>query len=88
VIGEYGGASAVFLLQNMFPILPEYIDHIHSIKGNPAPVNQRLQKRIGQHARELLRLHKRGIKIIFPDIDRLEKTMLDKRSGGEQAVTL
>ena len=26
VMGEYAGVDAVFLLQNMFPILPQYID--------------------------------------------------------------
>ena len=34
VAGEYAGVKAVFLLQNMFPILPKYIDHIHLIKQN------------------------------------------------------
>jgi len=29
VIGEYTGVNAAFLLQNMFPVLPKYIDHIH-----------------------------------------------------------
>jgi hypothetical protein len=35
VIGEYVNANAAFLLQNMFPILPKYIDHIHIVKQNP-----------------------------------------------------
>ena len=42
VIGEYAQRESVFLLQNMFPILPKYIDHIHKVRQNPVPVNSRL----------------------------------------------
>ncbi|GHU81423.1 hypothetical protein FACS1894191_8300 [Clostridia bacterium] len=78
VLGEYANVGAAFLLQNMFPILSKYIDHIHMVKHNPVPVNTRLQTIIDRNFRELLRLHRRGVKIIFPDITRLEKLMLDE----------
>ena len=78
VIGEYAEVDAAFLLQNMFPILPKYISHIHIVKQNPVPVNTRLQTVIDRNFRELLRLHRRGIRIVFPDITRLEKLMLDE----------
>ena len=80
VIGDYTGVKAVFLLQNMFPILPKYIDHIHLIKNNPVPVNSNLQSIINSNFRKILRLHRKGIKIVFPDISRLEKLMLDELS--------
>ena len=76
VIGEYTDVSAAFLLQNMFPILPKYIDHIHMVKQNPVPVDTRLQAQIDRNFRELLRLHRRGINIVFPDILRLEQLMI------------
>jgi hypothetical protein len=79
VIGEYADKGAAFLLQNMFPILSKYIDHIHLVKHNPVPVNTRLQIVIERNFREILRLQRRGIKIVFPDIVRLEKLMLDER---------
>jgi hypothetical protein len=78
VMGEYANVKAVFLLQNMFPILPKYIDHIHLIKQNPVPVDTRLQTILDRNFRELLRLHRRGIRIVFPDITRLEKLMLNE----------
>jgi hypothetical protein len=78
VIGEYASVNAAFLLQNMFPVLPKYIDHIHLVKSNPVPVNTRLQAIIDRNFRELLRLHRKGVKIVFPDITRLEKLMLDE----------
>jgi hypothetical protein len=79
IIGEYAGSESVFLLQNMFPILPEYIDHVHKIRNNPVPVNTRLQRKISQNLREILRLHRKGITIAFTDILRLEKLMLNKK---------
>ena len=87
VMGEYANISAAFLLQNMFPILPKYIDHIHLINQNPVPVNTRLQTIISRNFRELLRLHRRGIKIIFPDITRLEKLMMGELADDTKSDT-
>ena len=78
-VGEYANKPNVFLFQNMFPILPKYIDHIHTIQQNPVPVSQRLQTMLDRNFREVMRLHKRGAKIVFPNITRLEKLMLDKQ---------
>ncbi|MCL2086938.1 MAG: hypothetical protein FWH05_05005 [Oscillospiraceae bacterium] len=78
VIGEYASVNAVFLLQNMFPILPQYINHIHIVKKNAVPVNTNLQTILGRNFRELLRLHRKGMKVVFPDIIRLEKLMLEE----------
>jgi hypothetical protein len=76
IMGEYDDKKSVFLLQNMFPVLPKYIDHIHTKNGNPVPVHSDLQTQIERNFREVMRLHKLGIKLVFPDIDRLEKLML------------
>jgi hypothetical protein len=78
VIGEYASIDAAFLLQNMFPILPKYIDHVHLVQSNPVPVNTRLQAIIDRNFRELLRLQRRGVNIVFPDIIHLEKLMLEE----------
>jgi hypothetical protein len=85
VLGEYASVNAAFLLQNMFPILPKYIDHIHLVKHNPVPVNTRLRAIIDRNFREMLRLHRRGVKIVFPDITRLEKLMLDELTVDAEA---
>ena len=86
VIGEYTGINAVFLLQNMFPILPKYIDHIHMVKQTSIAVDVRLQRTIDRNFRELLRLHRRGIKIIFTDITRLEKLMMDELASENNGI--
>ena len=77
-VGEYANKQNAFLFQNMFPILPKYISHIHTIQQNPIPVSQKLQKVLVRNYREVLRLHRRGSKVVFPDITRLEKLMLDE----------
>ena len=79
-IAEYANRQNAFLFQNMFPILPKYIDHIHKIQQNPVPVNRHLQLILDRYFRDVLRLHKRGANLVFPDITRLEKLMLDEQA--------
>jgi hypothetical protein len=42
VLGKFDGKDCAFLLQNMFPITEEYLDHIHTKNGNPVPVKYTL----------------------------------------------
>ena len=71
VLGEYAGQNAAYLLQNMFPIKEEYIDHIHTKNGNPVPISFKLQAEIKKNMKTLLALNARGIKVTFTDINRL-----------------
>ena len=83
VIARYGDQDSAFLLQNMFPILPEYVDHIHTVKGRPVPVEERVKTELLKAFMEVRRLHSRGAKVVFPDIDRLERLMLAERDKAE-----
>ena len=83
LVARYGDGQSVFLFQNMFPILPKYFDHIHVVNQNPVPVNTRLQALIYRNFREVLRLHRRGIRIVFPDITRIEQIMLAELNAAE-----
>ena len=78
LIARYGEAESAFLFQNMFPITEKYIDHIHTIGGNPVQVDSDVKEKVTQIFKENIRLHKRGVKVIFTDINRLEKLMLDE----------
>ena len=44
VIGEYDGKQAAFLLQNMFPTIEKYVDHVHIINGVEAKVIDKVAK--------------------------------------------
>jgi hypothetical protein len=78
LIARYGETDSAFLFQNMFPITGRYIDHIHTIGGNPVQVDSGVKEKVTQIFKENIRLHRRGVKVIFTDIDRLEKLMLDE----------
>jgi len=78
LVARYGNGQSAFLFQNMFPILPKYIDHVHTVAGIPMAVNPVVQKEIVKRFKEIRRLYARGVKMVFPDITRLEKLMLDE----------
>ncbi|MCL2121443.1 MAG: hypothetical protein FWH28_04255 [Clostridiales bacterium] len=78
LIARYGDGESVFLLQSMFPILPKYIDHAHTVAGMPMAVNPVIQEEITKRFKEIRRLYARGVKLVFPDITRLEKLMKDE----------
>lgn len=78
VLGEFDGKSAAFLLQNMFPVTEYYLDHIHTRNNNPVPVKYSIHSEINTNMKRLRQLHKRGSKVVFPDITRLEEIMLEE----------
>ena len=78
VLGEFDGKSAAFLLQNMFPVTEYYLDHIHTRNNNPVPVKRSIHSEISTNMKRLRQLHKRGRKVVFPDITRLEEIMLEE----------
>ena len=88
LIARHGDALSAFLLQNMFPILPKYMDHVHTIAGIPMPVNPAVQEEIMKRFKEVRRLHSIGAKVVFPDIVRLEKLMLEEASGESRKILL
>lgn len=55
-----------------------YLDHIHTRNGNPVPVKHFIQLEVKSKLKQVRRLTARGIKIVFPDIPRLEKMMLEE----------
>lgn len=88
VIGEFDGRKNAFLIQNMFPITEQYIDHVHTRNGNPVPVNHELQKIIKSNVQQARALTSRGYKVVFPDILRLEKMMIKEIEMSKTAKSL
>jgi hypothetical protein len=73
ILGDFDGQKAVFLIQNMFPVTVDYIDHIHTRNGNPVPVKKELQRVIRKNVKSLLVLNNKGIKVTFTDINKLQQ---------------
>ena len=77
IIEKIFSEDCAILLQNAFPTLEKYIDHVHTIDGKPARVPLKLEKIILKNFKNLMKLHNRGIKIFFTDIDKLKKILED-----------
>lgn len=84
VLGKCGGWDAAYLIQNAFPIIPDYFDHIHISQGQALTIHDTTQKRIMKNLNYNLRLHKRDVSLFFADIDRiytLMETLINKRKA-------
>ena len=77
LIREVLGNEAVILIQNAFPTLEKYIDHVHIVDGKPAKVINKTCKEILENFENLIKLKKRGIDLFFTDIDKIKKQMED-----------
>lgn len=73
-----GNPSAI-LIQNAFPTLEKYIDHVHVLaNGKPAKVIDATCNEILYNFEQMLKLKKKGINFFFTDIDKIKKIMLDE----------
>ena len=78
IIRKIWNKDAVILLQNAFPTLEKYIDHVHTIDGIPLKVPTELQNEIKSLFKNMLGLKKRGTNLFFTDIDSLKEKMLEE----------
>ena len=70
--------ESVILLQNAFPTLEKYIDHVHTVDGVPLSVPTDLQNEIKRLFKNMIGLKKRGTNLFFTDIDTLKQKMLEE----------
>ena len=75
VIGKFAGKENAFLIQNTFPIIEKYFDHVHTIETKPVTVHKELNEILTENLREVLAMHSRGIKLTFTDIDAIRLIM-------------
>lgn len=78
MIGEIANKKTVILLQNAFPTLEKYIDHVHTINGAPVRVADNLKDEILENFNSLLALKKQGTNLFFTDIDKIKEKMLEE----------
>ena len=62
---------AAILLQNAFPTLEKYIDHVHIVNGSPIKVGSLLKQEILNKFNNLMKLKNKGINLFFTDIDKI-----------------
>lgn len=75
VIGKFAGKENAFLIQNAFPIIAKYFDHVHTIQEKPVTIHKELNRILTENLREVLAMNKRGIKLTFTDIDAIKVVM-------------
>lgn len=68
-----------FLIQNMFPVTEKYIHHVHTRAGIPVELHASLKKKIAVAAFEVLALHRKGIHVIFSDIEQIIHVLNEKK---------
>ena len=76
MIKKIAGREQVILIQNAFPTLEKYIDHVHLTEnGKPAKVIEYIKKEILLNFEKVLKLKKIGINLFLADVDTVEKKM-------------
>lgn len=78
LIEKVFGNDAVILLQNAFPTLEKYIDHVHTINNKPAKLPEKLEKIILKNFRDLIKLKRQGNNLFFADVDKIKRQMLEE----------
>lgn len=72
------GYEKAFLIQNICPITKEYIENEYvDSNNNPVRVEEKLEKELASKAKKVIRLTRNGIKLVFTDILKIEKELLN-----------
>lgn len=80
VFGFVLGKKKAFLIQNMFPIIPQYInnEYMDSVTHQPVIINERLHNELITKANKVLHLQRSGYRLIFPDVLKIESVLIAK----------
>ena len=78
IIRKIADEDVAILLQNAFPTLEKYIDHVHTVNGVPLKVPTDLQNEIKSLFKNMIGLKKRGTNLFFTDIDKIKEKMLEE----------
>lgn len=72
--GKVLGYEKAFLIQNMCPITTDYIknEYFDSVSKVPVRIDGKFEKELLLKAKKVLALHRKGIKLIFPDVLSIE----------------
>ena len=78
IIEKVFNEESAILIQNAFPTLEKYIDHVHIENGKPAKVHSNLSRLILRYFKNALNMKEKGINLFFADIDRIKTIMLNE----------
>lgn len=75
VIGRFAGKENAFLIQNAFPIIEKYLDHVHTIQGQPITVHKELNKTLVKNLQDVLAMYDSGVKLLFAEVKKIRHIM-------------
>lgn len=81
LIRQIMGEDAAILIQNAFPTLEKYIDHVHTHNGAPAKVPTHLREEILTNFKDLMELKRKGHNLFFTDIDKIREQMEEENKN-------
>lgn len=64
-----------FLIQNAFPIIEKYLDHVHTIQGQPITVHKELNKTLVKNLQDVLAMYDSGVKLLFAEVKKIRHIM-------------
>lgn len=78
LFGEVLGQERAFLIQNMFPVTPDFIDqpYINPRDGSAVRVAKSFARQLISSANAVLKRQRHGIPLIFPDVLSIEEQLL------------
>ena len=85
LIKKFLGQNSVFLLQNMFPTIEKYVDHIHIINGVEAKVIDKVAKELEDNFHKIMGLLKQGKKVIFTDVENDLRKMIQELGNTKES---
>ena len=88
VLGKVNNENRVFLIQNMFPVIEEFISDTYITNNAPVRIGYELQKEIEAKANKVLALVKRGNRgLVFPNIMKIKKIMIEEKRKKNERIT-
>ena len=74
-LGRFAGNDCAFLIQNAFCIKKEFIDHVHTVNGNPITIHKNIMYEVRSKLNTCLALKKNGKNLFYTDIDMIKNKL-------------
>jgi hypothetical protein len=90
LFGEVLGHEKAFLIQNMCPVIDQYInnEYIDASSNSPVHISGAFENELVPKAKRILALRRKGIKLIFPDIFKIENTLLTLLDAKQEVASV
>lgn len=76
VFGEVVGKKAVFLIQNIFPVIEKFVQEKYKLAGIDVSISENVKKKVIAYSRQIIHMEDYGIKIAFNNIKDMKKMLI------------